>query len=237
MAWMTWLHVCAVTLLAGAGVPAAIGQTSADLSGRPSNQLQSSAVGNPQHGESVAEAKCASCHGAKGNSTDPQYPKLAGQNPAYLYWQLWAFKKGSRSSDVMAGIVATLSDADMANAARFYGQQTRAPNAVQDLRLAAIGERIFFTGMPACVTCHGSRGQRGMMMGRMPMMGMMGRGMMGSGTTRNVPALNGQHAAYVVDQLKHYASGKRQDAMMNRIAAALTESNRRAVAAYLSGLP
>ena len=66
-----------------------------------------------------------------------------------------------------------------------------------------------------------------MMMGRMPMMGMMA----------NVPSLNGQHAAYIVDQLNRFMSGERQAMMMGRIAAALSETNKKAVAEYLSGLP
>ena len=171
------------------------------------------AVGDAEQGQRAVEANCATCHGADGNSPDPQYPKLAGQNRAYLYGQLWAFKRGARRSEVMSGIVASLSDADMAYAANFFSRQPRKPDTVKDRRLAAIGESIFFAGMPPCAMCHGSAGQRGMpMMGRMPMMGMMGHGMMGMGGLRDVPRLNGQHAAYVVDQLNRLlrASGGAQ---------------------------
>jgi cytochrome c553 len=70
------------------------------------------------------------------------------------------------------------------------------------------------------------------MMGRMPMMGMMGSEMM-----TNIPVLNGQHAAYIVDQLNRFASGEREGGMMNRIAEALSEANKEAVAEFLSGLP
>ena len=69
------------------------------------------------------------------------------------------------------------------------------------------------------------------MMGRMSMMGMMGGGMMG-----HVPNLNGQHAAYIIDQLNRFADGTRQDSVMNRIAAALSEIDKRAAAEFLSGL-
>ncbi len=190
------------------------------------------AEGNPEHGRHIAKNTCAACHGATGNSRDPRYPKLAGQNPAYLYWQLWAFKRGTRRSDVMSGIVATLSDADMADVASFYSRQSRMPDAVKDPRLAAIGERIFFAGMPSCAMCHGASRRGGM-----PMMGMMGRGMMGSGMMANAPRLDGQHAPYILDQLNRFASGERQATVMNHIAATLSERNRKAVAEYLSGLP
>ena len=197
------------------------------------------AEGNPEQGRHVAETACAACHGTNGNSTDPRYPKLAGQNPAYLYWQLWAFKRGTRRSEVMSGIVARLSDADMADAASFYSRQVRKPDAVKDPPLAAIGERIFFAGMPACAMCHGAPGQRGMPMtgGMMGGMNMMGRGMMGPGMMANAPLLDGQHAAYILDQLNRFASGERPATIMNRIAATLSERNRKAVAEYLSGLP
>ena len=70
----------------------------------------------------------------------------------------------------------------------------------------------------------------------MPMMGMMGHGMMGmmgSGMA-DVPNLNGQHAAYIVAQLNGFADGARQGTVMNRIAAALSEADKMAVAEFLS---
>lgn len=146
----------------------------------------------------------------------------------------------------MSAIAATLSDADAANTASFYGEQTIHPDSVKNRALASTGERIFFGGVgpglvPPCTMCHGAAGQRGMpMMGR----GMMGRmggmpmmGMMGSGMTADVPNLNGQHATYVIDQLNRFAGGERLDPMMNRIAAALSKSDRKAVAEYLAGHP
>lgn len=194
--------------------------------------------GNPEDGKRIAEAKCASCHGAEGNGTNPQYPKLAGQSPAYLYWQLRAFKTGSRRSETMSGIVAALSDADAADVASFYGRQVITLNPVTDRALASAGERIFFAGagpwkVPPCAMCHASGGQRH----RPMMMHMMGHGMMGHGMMTSVPNLNGQHATYIVDQLYRLASGERQGPMMNRIAAALSEADKKAVAEYLSGSP
>jgi cytochrome c553 len=139
------LVLCTAALLASTGWVTGAAQTSGAI-----------------QGQRVAEAKCATCHGTDGNSPDPQFPKLAGQNVAYLYSQLWAFKRGARRSEVMSGIVATLSDADMAHAANFYSRQLRKPDTVKDRRLAAMGERIFFAGMPPCAMCHGSAGQRGL---------------------------------------------------------------------------
>ncbi|MBP0447554.1 c-type cytochrome [Roseomonas sp. SSH11] len=47
-----------------------------------------------------------------------------------------------------------------------------------------------------------------------------------------VPMLAGQSAEYMHDQLRHYASGERQNAIMSPIASALTEQQRADAAAY-----
>lgn len=231
------ISLCLAIFLAGGGCLVAAAQAPAGSPAWWGSRSSGAAVGNPQQGARVAETKCVACHQADGNSADPKIPKLAGQNPAYLYWQLWAYKTGARRSDIMSGIVATLSDSDMADAASFYSSQTIRPDPIKDQRLAAIGERIFFAGVgpgmvPPCAMCHGSPRQEGM-----PMMGMMRMMMPMMGIMASAPELNGQHAAYIVDQLNRFASGERQATMMGRIAAMLSETNKKAVAEYISGLP
>ena len=39
---------------------------------------------------------CAACHGADGNSVNPEWPKLAGQGEGYIVAQLELFKDGTR---------------------------------------------------------------------------------------------------------------------------------------------
>lgn len=84
------------------------------------------AAGDPAAGESKA-ADCKACHGAKGNSTImPDYPKLAGQNAAYLVAALKGFRDGSRTGGnaaLMEVTASTLSDQDIADLAIFYSQQ------------------------------------------------------------------------------------------------------------------
>jgi len=63
---------------------------------------------------------CAACHGAAGISAIPTYPNLAGQKVAYLVKQLKDFKSGTRNDPTMKGMVASLSDADMADLAAYY---------------------------------------------------------------------------------------------------------------------
>ena len=198
-------------------------------------------VGDREHGRQLAEA-CAGCHGADGNSSDPKYPKLAGQAAGYLYHELSAFETGDRQSDVMAKIAAALTDADAADLASFYSQQAIRSDAVKDTSLAAVGERIFSagidsTGVPACTVCHGSPGQ--------PQVPIIGRGMIGPSMMHEAPMmemmssaanLNGQHAAYIIDQLNRFAARHRADLVMDRIALLLSEADKKAVAEYLSGL-
>lgn len=179
-------------------------------------------TGDPHHGSKVAAAHCASCHGANGNSTNPQYPKLAGQDAAYLYRQLWAFKDRQRPSAVMQAIVALLSDADLADVSAYYEAQTIRPDPVPNRRLANAGQQLFYAGRPSCAMCHEAGG--------MPMMGMMS-----GGRTGTPPRLAGQHAPYTLQQLDAFASGQRQGGIMNQIAAQLDRAQRRALAAYIAG--
>ncbi len=67
-------------------------------------------------------AVCAACHGLDGNKTlDNTYPKLAGQYPDYLLKALKEYKSGKRVNAIMAGQVQSLSEADLANLAVYYG--------------------------------------------------------------------------------------------------------------------
>ena len=66
---------------------------------------------------------CSACHGADGNSTNPVWPKLAGQHAAYVVKQLKAFKSGARKDPVMQGMAAPLSEQDMENLAAWYASQ------------------------------------------------------------------------------------------------------------------
>lgn len=78
--------------------------------------------GNAVAGKQKATAVCASCHGADGNKTlDNSYPKLAGQHPDYLVKALKDYKSGKRSNAIMGAQAQTLSDADIANVAVYFG--------------------------------------------------------------------------------------------------------------------
>ena len=68
-------------------------------------------------------ARCVSCHGATGISTNPLYPNLAGQKSAYLLKQMRDFQKGERKDPVMSAMVQGLSEQDMDALAEFYSKK------------------------------------------------------------------------------------------------------------------
>jgi len=65
-------------------------------------------------------AMCSGCHGesAAGNG---QFPRLAGQHPAYLVKQLAGFKDDSRKNGQMKAIATTISEEDMKALAAYFG--------------------------------------------------------------------------------------------------------------------
>ncbi|MEW6706194.1 MAG: SUMF1/EgtB/PvdO family nonheme iron enzyme [Pseudomonadota bacterium] len=82
-----------------------------------------------EHGDAArALPSCAACHGKAGNSTAPDYPRLAGQFAAYLDGQLRAFRDRSRHNPVMNTAVAPLNDTDIANLSAYLS--TRKPEFV-----------------------------------------------------------------------------------------------------------
>lgn len=66
---------------------------------------------------------CAACHGANGISMIPMYPNLAGQKEQYLVLAMKAYKTQDRkggNAPIMWGLMAPLSDEDIANLAAYY---------------------------------------------------------------------------------------------------------------------
>ena len=79
-------------------------------------------AGNPEAGKQKSQV-CQGCHGADGNSTNPQFPRLAGQYPDYLVQALSEYKSGERKNAIMAGFAANLSERDMQDIASYFAEQ------------------------------------------------------------------------------------------------------------------
>src|SRR3990172_671606 len=69
-------------------------------------------------------AVCGACHGATGNSTNPEWPNLAGQHESYIAAQLALFKQGVRDNILMMPNASALSDQDMLDLGAHFEQQT-----------------------------------------------------------------------------------------------------------------
>ena len=85
--------------------------------------LSAQAGGNAGAGQKIAGEKCQACHGADGNSTQPQYPRLAGQHADYLERALSEYQSGARSNPIMAGFAAGLSEQDKKDVAAWFSSQ------------------------------------------------------------------------------------------------------------------
>ncbi len=95
-----------------AGILASAGFTQSVLAG-----------GDATAGKTIAEQKCQACHGADGNSSDAQYPKLAGQHADYIIRALTDYKSGARKNPIMSGFAAGLSKQDRKDVAAWFSQQ------------------------------------------------------------------------------------------------------------------
>ena len=179
-------------------------------------------------------AVCTACHGVNGNSVNPEWPNLAGQNAAYIREQLGMFKAKKRSNPIMAPIIEPLTEQDFADVAVFFAAQTPT-GGESDPSYWKAGEALYRSGdasrnIPACTACHGPAGQ----------------GNSGAG----YPALRAQHSVYTVKQLQDYLTknryrdatdaatvhSTRNSVMMTTIAARLSPEDIRNLASYLQGL-
>ena len=77
--------------------------------------------------------RCERCHGIDGNSTDPRFPMLAGQDETYLAQALQAYAGNQRSSSAMHAMADPLSATDIARLARHFATQT--PKSVVYMQL------------------------------------------------------------------------------------------------------
>jgi cytochrome c553 len=180
-------------------------------------------------------ATCTACHGPAGNSANPLWPNLAGQNAAYIVGQLKLFKSNARinSQGIMMGMAQTLDDQAMLDVATYFSTQTLT-GLEADPSYWQAGQKLYrggdpARGIPACMACHGPSGH--------------------GNPAAGYPSLHSQHAEYVVKELNDYAGGKRyattdkgesaggaNAAIMATIAQRLSPEDMRNLASYVQGL-
>ncbi|MDG2273540.1 MAG: c-type cytochrome [Halioglobus sp.] len=186
-----------------------------------------SVVGDPAAGEGMTVV-CSACHGVDGNSIAP-FPKLAGQGEKYLLKQLNEIRDDVRKVPSMAGLLDGMTEQDLADIAAYYSVQE--PTGGQtNPELLELGAKIYRSGVAdrnvaACIACHSPTGQ-----GNAP---------------AGFPALAGQHAQYIADQLRDYRKGYEdtqgrtndgESKIMRTNASGLSDNDIEAVSSYIAGL-
>lgn len=171
-------------------------------------------------------ATCVACHGPAGNSSNPEWPKLAGQGSRYTYEQLKRFKDGTRMNPLMNAQAAALSDQDMRDLAAYFAAQPFSPGVASEAAVP-VAQKLYRAGdaargVPACAACHTPDG---------------------AGVAASAyPRLGGQHAAYAAKMLRGYrdmaAQGKLEGnpGVMAAVAAKLSDAEIEALASYINGL-
>ena len=170
----------------------------------------------------LATQVCSSCHGPGGNSESPTFPRLAGQQQAYLVAQIKAFKDGQRNEqeahDYMLGMTTLIDDPTAEALGRYFASQPHPAGIPGKPAEVAAGKKIFEQGIPgqvvACATCHGPR----------------------AGGNGIFPRLADQHAAYIVRQLTVIQRNLRNSPVMHGIIKNLKPQDMHDVAAYLQSL-
>ena len=158
---------------------------------------------------------CAACHGPNGNSTNPQYPILAGQTVHYIYSELQDFKAGRRRDPQMKPIAKTLSDDDMLPLAEFFSKQQEAPTGFKaDPAKVEAGAKK--SDEVLCTMCHGG--------------GLMGQ--------NEIPRLAGQQYAYVKRELSNFKTHTRTNdgGNMQSVASTLSDQDIENLAQYIANL-
>lgn len=170
-------------------------------------------------------SKCRRCHETESSPSENRLvPVLVGQSQAYLEMSLRNYANGLRPSGIMQPIAAELDEATLVEAAKHYAQQRGVGKIVpsplasdkveRGRRIATAG--VPEKGIPPCLACHGGK------------------------SAVTFPKLEGQHAPYIIGQLRLWRRGLRdrtvQGAIMAAIAPRLTDEQIEEVAGYFESV-
>lgn len=200
--------------------------------------LSKTTWGDAKAGQTKASA-CAACHGADGNSSDPQYPRIAGQSERYVAHQIALIASGQRTGTAVAMVpfVKDLSPQDMRDIGAYFATQKSgagladdtviADGAYKDMKFYEVGQQLYrggdaSRGIPACMACHGPSGA--------------------GNPGPAYPHLGGQRQDYAARRLQEYRTGtttEKDPALFNimaQVANKLTDQEIQALGTYLQGL-
>ncbi len=122
----------------------------------------------------------------------------------------------------MGPVVMELADDEMGSLAAHYAEQQPGPSAARAATLVEAGRKLYNDGipdlgLPSCSGCHYPDGM---------------------GTPR-FPRVAGQNAEYSYQQLKDFASGRRENdrgLAMQSVASRMTDEQMKAVSEFMAGM-
>jgi thiosulfate dehydrogenase len=179
-------------------------------------------------GNAKGAPACTTCHGQKGAGNPAAgFPRLAGLDKNYLIRQIENFQTGNRLNAVMLPTAKALNADETVAVAEYYStlDTPSTSSANENKSLHTKGKKLVTNGswsdrqLPACEQCHG--------------IGVYGAGV-------SFPALAGQSAVYIMQQLRDWKQDKRSgdaDGLMKMVADKLTDDKIQAVAKYMESLP
>jgi cytochrome c553 len=175
-------------------------------------------------GNKQGATACQTCHGTDGGGTAAAgFPRLAGLDAGYIEQQLQNFRSGKRSNPIMQSIAKSLSKKEIPLLAAYYAAMPIPASTTEgsDQALLSKGEILATRGdwdneIPACFQCHGPDGK-------------------GMGSA--FPAISGQSAMYIANQIEAWKSGTRINdpaGLMKSVADKLSADQVEAVSTYLA---
>jgi cytochrome c553 len=165
------------------------------------------------HAADDIEAKaqlCAACHGQNGVPADPKtVPIIWGQQQSYLVKQLRDYRNGERASPIMSPLAKSLAEEDLRKISAYFAAKTWPAQPAPAARSAPP------KGIAQCEPCHQPNFEGGM----------------------PAPRLAGLSYEYLVATMRAFAADERSNnGDMPKFMQALTDSEREAMARYLSAL-
>ena len=171
-------------------------------------------AGDIATGESLAQT-CMGCHGAPGlRNPSPVFkiPMIGGQPESYLTNALADYKNEKRSHATMRAQAASLSESDIANIAAYFASLQGEANQDGSNTSAENAPDVIAT----CVTCHGVNGNE---------------------QVADAPLIGGQYESYLIQALKEYRAGTRQNPIMAGFTRTLTLDQIKQIADWYSHQP
>jgi cytochrome c553 len=168
---------------------------------------------NAANGIETKFAICGSCHGKEGQPSDPTVPIIWGQQQAYLEKQLRDYKSGERDSQIMSSLAEAFKREEISDVAAYFSGQ-RWPDRKDGGKPESVPRAI-----PSCQTCHDA-----------DLLGAIAAG-------EPAPRIAGQTREYLVETMRSFADGERDNAgAMAALMKGLSANERESIARYLSSL-